>query len=335
MVPQPRGTMAIVLGTMAIVLDASACIDTIDLENHSFVIPQKEIFNLEDIDRKWQTSEGYKDIIGFLEAMNKGVQKKKMTDDYFISEATEKLIAVLDTADGWIDNLPPVEQPQRFGNKAFRDWFKKLQENCEDLLLTALDEKFHPAVKEISIYLVESVGNATRIDYGTGHEMSFVAFLCCLFKIGVFSQKDSTAVVLKLFSRYLQLMRKLQLVYRMEPAGSHGVWSLDDYCFIPFYWGSSQLIDHPKLTPKSIPSAEICQSFAKDYMFLNAVNFIHKVKTGPFAEHSNQLWNISGVRLWSKVNSGLFKMYKAEVLSKYPVIQHFLFGSLITIQPSA
>ena len=38
-----------------------------------------------------------------------------------------------------------------------------------------------------------------------------------------------------------------------------------------------------------------------------------QVKTGPFAEHSNQLWNISGVPNWEKVNSGLFKMYKAEV----------------------
>lgn len=38
-----------------------------------------------------------------------------------------------------------------------------------------------------------------------------------------------------------------------------------------------------------------------------------QVKTGPFAEHSNQLWNISGVPTWSKVNAGLIKMYKAEV----------------------
>jgi len=37
------------------------------------------------------------------------------------------------------------------------------------------------------------------------------------------------------------------------------------------------------------------------------------MKTGPFAEHSNQLWNISAVPSWSKVNQGLIRMYKAEV----------------------
>ncbi|PNI68952.1 PTPA isoform 19 [Pan troglodytes] len=36
------------------------------------------------------------------------------------------------------------------------------------------------------------------------------------------------------------------------------------------------------------------------------------MKTGPFAEHSNQLWNISAVPSWSKVNQGLIRMYKAE-----------------------
>lgn len=41
---------------------------------------------------------------------------------------------------------------------------------------------------------------------------------------------------------YLDVVRKLQHIYRMEPAGSHGAWSLDDHQFVPFIWGSSQLI---------------------------------------------------------------------------------------------
>ena len=52
-------------------------------------------------------------------------------------------------------------------------------------------------------------------------------------------------------------------------------------------------------------------------MFLGCIKFIFQVKNGPFAEHSNQLWNISGVQTWSKVNSGLIKMYKAEVNATY------------------
>ena len=39
---------------------------------------------------------------------------------------------------------------------------------AESLLKLVLPEELHPAIVEIAIYLIESFGNSTRIDYGTG-----------------------------------------------------------------------------------------------------------------------------------------------------------------------
>ncbi|XP_040860533.1 serine/threonine-protein phosphatase 2A activator isoform X4 [Ochotona curzoniae] len=208
-----------------------------------------------------------------------------------------------------------------------------VSEEAERLVATVVPTDLAAAVPEVAVYLKESVGNSTRIDYGTGHEAAFAAFLCCLCKIGVLRVDDQIAIVFKVFNRYLEVMRKLQKTYRMEPAGSQGVWGLDDFQFLPFIWGSSQLIDHPFLEPRHFVDEKAVNENHEDYMFLECILFITQMKTGPFAEHSNQLWNISAVPSWSKVNQGLIRMYKAECLEKFPVIQHFKFGSLLPIHP--
>jgi serine/threonine-protein phosphatase 2A activator len=162
---------------------------------------------------------------------------------------------------------------------------------------------------------------------------------------------------------YLRVIRRLIITYTLEPAGSHGVWGLDDHSFLPYIFGSAQycpaikegdntptegsLPNSPK--PGDIAKKSVVDRERKKNMYFAALGFIYDVKTGPFWEHSPILFDISGVRSgWGKINKvcyvldvteptwnltqrqGMIKMYNAEVLSKFPVVQHFPFGSLFS-----
>jgi serine/threonine-protein phosphatase 2A activator len=73
-------------------------------------------------------------------------------------------------------------------------------------------------------------------------------------------------------------------------------------------------------------------------MYFAAIQFVHQVKRGPFWEHSPMLYDISGVaKGWAKINKGMIRMYAVEVLSKFPVVQHFVFGGILSWEtdPSA
>jgi serine/threonine-protein phosphatase 2A activator len=87
--------------------------------------------------------------------------------------------------------------------------------------------------------------------------------------------------------------------------------------------------DHKHLRPKAIHDPEVIDAFAKDYMYLACIEFINSIKSASLRWHSPMLDDISAVKTWDKVNSGMKKMYSAEVLGKLPVMQHALFGSIL------
>jgi len=270
-----------------------------------------------------------------LEKLNNAVIGKPNDDtECVVSPIVQNIMAAIEQTSKWIDEIPPIAQRGRFANPAFKTWFDKMVENSDVLMRQILPPEYHDAVIELSGYWQISWGDRSRCDYGSGHEMNFVAWVYCLDLMGVVKPADYTALVIKVFRFYIETMRKLQMRYMLEPAGSKGVWTLDDYQFLVFYFGAAQIRGHAHIKPSSILMEDVYETYHQKYMFLGAVRYITQVKKGPFFEHSPTLYNISDtVKLWEKVNEGLMKMYKAEVLCKFPVMQHFKFGSLIAFNP--
>ncbi|KAF9112710.1 Serine/threonine-protein phosphatase 2A activator 2 [Mortierella sp. AM989] len=293
----------------------------------TFVVPRKEILTKEDLEL-FHESPTYASLFDFLDALNQSVVGVVSTADCYESEIVKGILETLDLVNDITEKYPPeTGHESRFGNPAFRKFYDQVGLSAP----TWMEKLVKPeeAIPEVAKYFVESWGNRKRIDYGTGHEASFLAWLYCLNKLGLLKQEDYKAVVIKVFFRYIEVMRNLQFAYWLEPAGSHGVWGLDDYHFLPFLFGAAQLIGHKYIRPKSIHDNDIVSEFSKDYMYLSCVKFINSVKSASLRWHSPMLDDISAVKTWDKVNSGMIKMYKAEVFGKLPIMQHFLFGSLL------
>lgn len=308
---------------------------------HAFEVPTKKVADKADVD-VFQRSDAYRVLVQWLETLN-AVALRRSGASALRDEAERgggpggpvaRLRTLLRRLHELLDAVPPAEGSMRFGNKAFRTWHQKLVEEAPAILAPALfggeaAEAWHAAaVAEVSPYFLDSFGNPTRIDYGTGHELHFVLFLYCLFALGVLRQEHLPAVVGVVFKEYLDVARRVQVQYGLEPAGSRGVWCLDDYQFLPFYWGAAQLVGQADWLPSAVLNESVMRDLKDEYLYFGCIHYIYSHKRGPFFEHSPDLYNISSVPAWEKINRGMLLKYKDDVLAKWPVVQHVFFGSL-------
>ncbi|UZJ51829.1 hypothetical protein CBS101457_001149 [Exobasidium rhododendri] len=327
----------------------------------------------------WRKSAAHKVITLFLarlceSAVGKGTQRRVRGVNESLPKDKGKLFLdgvwdLLDELQHWTEEIEPLKSPQRFGNLAFRSWGQRLEERVTALHRQLLPSTLHPVIPELETYFLGGFGSWIRLDYGSGHELSFLAWLCFLARLGMFlpedgeilAAKSEERIALEIIPKYLEVVWGLQDRYGLEPAGSHGVWGLDDYQFIPYAIGAAQLRNQSSYLPSAIslanhkpdppklpidrllqfipgPSDSSSRRSASTgeppfaNLYTTSIARIHSLKRGPFSEHSPLLYDVSlTVPNWVKVHSGMMKMWEAECLNKLPVIQHFPFGAIAFI----
>ncbi|OBA20747.1 Phosphotyrosyl phosphatase activator [Metschnikowia bicuspidata var. bicuspidata NRRL YB-4993] len=298
---------------------------------------QKKIVLQADL-AKWTDSASHGALLRFLERLQTAVVG--VTNDAPVpgSKTIDSLLQILQQVERLVQAHPVVKDADvsRFGKPEFREFYDDLHARAPAWMAGLCLPETQRYAPEMLAYFAESWGNRTRIDYGSGHELNFVLFLYTLHETGILVEADYTAAIVKVFTQYMAIMRQLQKTYWLEPAGSHGVWGLDDYHFLPFLFGAAQLKTHPHMKPKLIHNKELVESLWRQYMYLECIQFINDIKTVPGVDkasaslrwHSPMLDDISLARLWAKISDGMIKMYRAEVLGKLPIVQHIMFGEL-------
>lgn len=182
---------------------------------HSFVVPVKCINEGHDL-QKFLVSTAYHDIMVFVAQLNRAVFPRHLTASEErgeqriqtseldppmvpLSDAVRRLQGLLDQLNRIIDEVPLDPGTRRFGNVAFRRWTELIEARLPSLLQDYLPEEVSSfrkasnvsAQSELQSYLLGAFGSAQRLDYGTGHELSFLAFLGCIWKLGGFDASSN------------------------------------------------------------------------------------------------------------------------------------------------
>jgi serine/threonine-protein phosphatase 2A activator len=263
----------------------------------------------------WRSSSTYGTIRSVLLKLNDSVRCRLRPSKPPRARAVEKIKASLDRVSQLLSEFPAVSQSAPFGNQAFVPFHAALSSRRSVILGDVTSD---PAVQE---YFVRSFGNPNLVDFGTGHEFCFLAFLSSLFGAKVLSDSDAATVVFGAFWTYWDVVIAMLSQYRLEPAGTTGAWGLNDFVMLPFLFGSAQLVGQVDVTPANVVDAAVARQRKEENAYSKWIDFVHQTKSGAFEEHSRLLFSLTEMPSFVEINEGVMKMYEGEVMNKFCVFQ--------------
>lgn len=104
------------------------------------------------------------------------------------------------------------------------------------------------------------------------------------------------------------------------------MWGLDDYCFLPYLFGSAQLLNSDVTPAEALRRATTTDGPFDDLYTLSLHRITIFKRGAAFSEHSPMLDSLSTFPSWTKPHNGLLKMFMGEVLGKRVVVQGLWVG---------
>ncbi|KAL0232000.1 hypothetical protein PCE1_002996 [Barthelona sp. PCE] len=297
--------------------------------------PRSPISTLEML-KFWRESDLCLDYVQFLKNLAEMCKGRS-----FFSESKDLYDGNILLLGNWIkklnshiEHIPLLERSVnnvRFGNPAFR---KIIQKAIQTFRIDFCDILTDNQMNDLCPYILTMFGHHARLDFGTGHELHFFVFLKCLFEISFLNQKNFKDVGW-IIMEYFNIVRHIQVYFTLEPAGSMGAWNIDDFNFLPFYFGAAQLDsdDFVDFTPSDCLNQRILRDYVDEkLMFPMAFYFAMSSKTGGIQATAPMLHSVVQHDTWGEIHKGLIRMYKEVVLNNFGAIQHLEFCEHFDLQ---
>ena len=175
--------------------------------------PTKAINTPADLE-VWMKSKGLGMLLTSLLTLTDSLTDTEIPKD--IDPKIKHLIEVLNKLDDEINNFATARTEKtnnRFGDPNVLKYHAWIVTQAPILL-----HDIGPLSVEANSYFCESYGSS-RLDFGSGHELNFLAFLIIQYKMNE-TKSFANQLIKVVYARYIELVRKIIVSFNLEPAGN-------------------------------------------------------------------------------------------------------------------